>query len=162
MNIEKSLKEYKKNKGKIEIIKQRCDKWQECLNTMTDEEIASEFIYESTDTYGMPKAKNNNSPVEDRVIKNEVTREIVRQWIKDDKSRLAALEYEVKQIDIALDSLTEEENFIITCKCIDKWNWMQIEIEFNNQFRNRREITYEQLKKIKKETLKKMKEIINT
>lgn len=51
MNIEKSLKDYKKNKGKIEIIKQRCNKWQECLDTMTDEEIASEFIYESTDTY---------------------------------------------------------------------------------------------------------------
>lgn len=162
MNIEKSLKDYKKNKGKIEIINQRCSKWQECLDTMTDEEIASEFIYESTDTYGMPKSKNNNSPVENRVIKNEVTREMVKNWIKEERSRLAILEYELKQVDIALGSLTEEENFIITCKCIDNWNWMQIEIEFNKQFRNRREITYEQLKKIKKEALKKMKEIINT
>ena len=162
MNIEKSLKDYRKTKGKIETIKLRINHWQECLDTMTDEEIASEFIYESFDTYGMPKAKNTESPVESKVIKQIVTREMVKQWIKDDKSRLAMLEYEIKQIDIALGSLTEEENFVITCKCIDKWNWMQVEIEFNKQFKKRREITYEQLKKVKKNTLKKIKEIINT
>lgn len=111
---------------------------------------------------GMPKAKNVNSPVENKVVKYEVTREMVKQWIKDDKSRLALLEYEIKEIDIALGSLTEEENFVITSKCIDNWNWMQIEIEFNKQFINRREITYEQLKKVKKDALKKMKEIVNT
>ena len=47
MNIEKSLKDYRKTKGKIETIKLRINHWQECLDTMTDEEIASEFIYES-------------------------------------------------------------------------------------------------------------------
>mgnify|MGYP006990345250 CR=1 FL=1 len=36
---------------------------------------------------------------------------MVRQWIKDDESRIRPLEHEVKQIEIALGSLTEEENF---------------------------------------------------
>lgn len=111
---------------------------------------------------GMPKAKNNNSPVENRVIKQIVTREMVKQWIKDDKSRLALLEYEIKQIDIALGSLTEEENYIIELKCIDNWKWRQVELSFNDKFRKGREITEEGLKDIKENALKKMKEILNT
>ncbi len=111
---------------------------------------------------GMPKAKNNNSPVENRVIKQIVTRELVKQWIKDDKSRLRMLEYEVKQIEIALGSLTEEENFIITCKCIDNWKWRQVEFAFNDKYRKEREITEEGLKDIKENALKKMKDILNT
>ena len=110
----------------------------------------------------MPRTKNNNSPVENRVIKQIVTREMVKQWIKDDKSRLRILEYETKQIEIALGSLTEEENYIIECKCIDNWKWRQIEISFNDKFRRGKEITEERLKDIKEEALKKMKEILNT
>ena len=51
MNIEKSLKDYKKNKGKIETVKLRINRWQECLDTMTDEEIASEFENASPNIY---------------------------------------------------------------------------------------------------------------
>lgn len=162
MKLEESLKNYKKNKGKIETIKLRINRWQECLDTMSDEEIAAEFVYEKPDTYGMPKAKNNNSPVESKVVKHEVTREMVKQWIKEDKSRLGMIEYEIKQIDIALGSLTEEENYIIECKCIDNWKWKQLEIAFNEKYRKGREITEEGLKDIKENALKKMKEIINT
>lgn len=153
MNIEQELKDYKTKKGKVETIKERCKYWQYCLDTMSDDEIAKEFVYGSTDTYGMPKAKNNNSPVETKVITKEVTRDMVRQWIKDDKSRMRPLEHEVKQIEIALGSLTEEENYIIECKCIDRWKWRQVEISFNDKFK--KEITEEQLKKKKKEALKK-------
>lgn len=161
MNIEKELKDYKTKKGKIETIKERCKYWQYCLDTMSDDEIAKEFIYESTDTYGMPKAKNNNSPVETTLIVREVTRDMVKQWIKDDQSRIRPLEYEVKQIEIALGSLTEEENYIVECKCIDRWKWIQVEIGFNEKFRNKREITQEQLKKIKIKAIKKIEEILN-
>ena len=161
MNIEKSLKELNSKKGKIAAIKARISRWQECLDTMTDEEIASEFLHERIDTYGMPKAKNNKSPVENTVIIHEVTREMVKQWIKEEKSKLNFLEYEVKQIDIALGSLTEEENFVITCKCIENWQWMQVEITFNEQFKNRKDVTCEQLKNIKKDALKKIKEILD-
>lgn len=161
MNIERALREYKKNKGKIETTEERCKYWKYCLDTMSDDEIASEFVDEKLDTYGMPKAKNNNSPVERIIIHKEVTRDMVKQWIKDDKSRIRPIKHEVKQIEIALGSLTEEENYIIECKCIDKWKWTQVEISFNEKFRNKREITEEQLKKIKIEALKKMEEIIN-
>lgn len=159
MNIEKSLRDYKKNKGKIEIAEERCKYWQHCLDTMNDEEIASEFIYEKKDIYGMPKVKNNNSPVEKEVILCEVTRDMVKQWIKDDESRIRPLKNEIKQIEIALGSLTEEENYIIDCKYIDNWKWAQVEISFNDKFK--KEITTEQLKKIKTKVLKKIQEIIN-
>ncbi len=159
MNIEKALKEYKTKKGKIETIRERCEYWQYCLDTMTDDEIAKEFIFESTDTYGMPKAKNNNSPTETSIVMKEITREMVKQWIKDDKSRERVLEHEIKQIEIALGSLTEEENYIIECKCIDRWKWRQVEISFNDKFKTN--ITEEQLKKKKKEAIKKMEEILN-
>lgn len=162
MNIEKALRDYKKNKGKIETTEERDQYWQYCLDTMTDEEIVSEFIYEKADTYGMPKAKNKESPVENTVIVHEVTRKIVKQWIKDDISRMRPLKHQVKQIEIALGSLTEEENYIIECKCIDKWKWLQVEIGFNEKFRNENEIKIEQLKKIKIKALEKMEEIINT
>lgn len=161
MNVEKALKELKENKGKIQISKERCTYWQKCLDEMTDEEIASEFIYESPSTYGMPKAQNNSSPVENKVIKQIVTREMVKQWIKDDQSRIRPLELEVKQIDIALGSLTEEEHFVIECKCIDRWKWRQVEIAFNERYRKEREITEERLKDIKENALKKMKKIID-
>lgn len=161
MNIEKALKDYNVKKGKIGTIKERCEYWQYCLDTMSDDQIAKEFVYESTDTYGMPKAKNNNSPVETTIVTKEVTRNMVKQWIKDDQSRMRPLEHEIKQIEIALGSLTEEENYVIECKCIDRWKWRQVEIGFNEKFRNEKAITEEQLKKKKKEALKKMEEVLN-
>lgn len=160
MNIEKALKEYKRNKGKIITIEERYKYWQKCLNTMTDEEIANEFIYKKPDTYGMPKTKNIESPVESEVIKYEVTREMVKQWIKDEKSRVSHLKYEIKQIEVALKSLTDEENYVIECKCINNWKWYQVEISFNEKFRNKDKITNEQLKKIKLKALRKMEEIV--
>lgn len=161
MTIEQSLREYKKNIGKIATVEERDKYWQYCLDTMTDEEIASEFVYEKQDTYGMPKAKNNESPVETEVVKHEVTREMVKQWIKDDQSRIRPLKQQVKQIEIALGSLTEEENYVIECKCIDNWKWTQVEIGFNEKYRDKDKITTERLKRIKIEALKKMEEIIN-
>lgn len=161
MIIEKALKDYKKNKGKIETTEERISYWQYCLDTMSDDEIASEFIYEKTDTYGMPKAKNNDSPIEKEVVIHEVTREMVKQWIKDDQSRIRPIKQQTKQIEIALGSLTEEENYVIECKCIDHWRWNQVEIGFNEKYRNDNTITVERLKRIKIEALKKMKDIIN-
>lgn len=161
MTIEQCLREYKKNIGKITTIEERDKYWQYCLNTMTDEEIASEFVYEKQDTYGMPKVKNNESPVEIEVVIHEVTREMVKQWIKDDQSRIRPLKQQVKQIEIALGSLTEEENYVIECKCIDNWKWAQVEIGFNEKYRDKDKITTERLKRIKIEALKKMEEIIN-
>lgn len=160
MNIEKALKDYKKNKGKIETTEERCNYWQYCLDTMTDEEITVEFVYQQADTYGMPKAKNSESPIEKEIVFHEVTREMVKQWIRDDESRIRPLKHQVKQIEIALGSLTEEENYVIECKCIDNWKWTQVEISFNDKFK--KEITTERLKQIKIQALKKMEEIINT
>lgn len=162
MNIEQELRNYKKNKGKIETTEERCKYWQNCLNTMTDEEIAAEFVQEKQDTYGMPKAKNNQSPVENEIVIHEVTREMVKQWIKDDQSRIRPIKHEIKQIEIAMGSLTEEENYIIECKCIDNWKWIQVEIAFNEKFREEKTITIEQLRKIKQNAINKMNEIINT
>lgn len=161
MNIEKALRDYRKNKGKIETAEERCRYWQECLDTMTDDEIAKEFIDTQPDTYGMPKARNNNSPVEKEVVIHEVTREMVKQWIKDDQSRIRPIKQQVKQIEIALGSLTEEENYVIDCKCIDNWKWVQVEIGFNEKYRDENKITIERLKRIKIEALKRMKDVIN-
>lgn len=161
MNIEKALRDYRKNKGKIETAEERCRYWQECLDTMTDDEIAKEFIDTQPDTYGMPKARNNNSPVEKEVVIHEVTREMVKQWIKDDQSRIRPIKQQVKQIEIALGSLTEEESYVIDCKCIDNWKWVQVEIGFNEKYRDENKITIERLKRIKIEALKKMKDVIN-
>lgn len=161
MNIEKALRDYRKNKGKIETAEERCRYWQECLDTMTDDEIAKEFIDTQPDTYGMPKARNNNSPVEKEIVTHEVTREMVKQWIKDDQSRIRPVKQQVKQIEIALGSLTEEENYVIDCKCIDNWKWVQVEIGFNEKFRNDKVITIEQLKKIKLKSIRKMQEILD-
>lgn len=161
MNIEKALRDYRKNKGKIETAEERCRYWQECLDTMSDDEIAKEFIDTQPDTYGMPKARNNNSPVEKEIVAHEVTREMVKQWIKDDQSRIRPVKQQVKQIEIALGSLTEEENYVIDCKCIDNWKWVQVEIGFNEKFRNDKVITIEQLKKIKLKSIRKMQEILD-
>lgn len=162
MNIEKALKDLKEDKGKIATTDERCRYWQECLDTMTDEEIASNFIITESDTYGMPKARTNESPIEKEIVFHEVTREMVQQWIKDDQSRIRPVKQQVKQIEIALDSLTEEENFIIECKCIDKWTWAQVEIAFNRKFKTpKTEIQESRLKQIKTDILKKMKNIIN-
>lgn len=161
MNIEKALRDYRKNKGKIETAEERCRYWQECLDTMSDDEIAKEFIDTQPDTYGMPKARNNNSPVEKEIVIHEVTREMVKQWIKDDQSRIRPVKQQVKQIEIALGSLTEEENYVIDCKCIDNWKWVQVEIGFNEKFRNDKVITIEQLKKIKLKSIRKMQEILD-
>lgn len=161
MNIEKALRNYKKNIGKIETTEERDNYWQHCLDTMSAEEIAKEFVDTKPDNLGMPKAKNYNSPIEKNIVTKEVTREMVKQWIEEDKSRIRPIKHEVKQIEIALGSLTEEENYIISCKCIDNWKWVQVEMSFNDKFREGKEITIERLKRIKMEALKKIKDIIN-
>jgi hypothetical protein len=159
-DINKELKDYKKNKGKIEVAEERCRYWQECLDTMGDDEIAREF--ENTppdDRYGMPKAKDNNSPVEGTLVNTEVTREMVKQWIKDDQSRIKPLKFKIEQLDIALGSLDEKEHYIIDCKCIDGWKWWQVEIGYNEKFKT--EIQESRLKQIKIQAISKLKAIIN-
>lgn len=162
MNIGKALKNYNENKGRIEASQARCDLWQYCLDTMTDEQIALEFIYTEGDTYGMPRAKTNESPVEREVVRHEVTRNMVKQWIKDDESRMVPVKYEIKLIDIGLGSLTKEEKDVIECKCIEGWSYKQVEADFNTRNREEKPIDIEQLKKIKAKALKKMEKIINS
>lgn len=153
------MKEYKFKKSKIDAIKIRIEGYEFALNN--PEEFIGVCLYKINEP-GMPRAKNNfkHSPVERFVNDKEEAIEIIKEWIEEDKSRLYPLELEINQIDAALNSLTSCQRYIVECKYFDNMQWRDIEISFNNNFKQRNDLTVEALRKINNEAKDKLFDIL--
>lgn len=99
----------------------------------------------------MPRGSGGSSSVEIAVEDKEKAIELLREWIKDDKSRIYPYQIEKEQIDAAMGALNRQQKLIIECTYFEDMFWREIEIPFNNRFRGQNYITYEGLKKINKE-----------
>lgn len=149
--VEEGLRNYKKNKCRIESTLRRIEVYEELLKSGEDIEL---FIGESKEL-GMPRSNTNSisSIVELRILSQEDQRETLKQWIKDDKSRIYPLQIEKEQIDGALNSLTEREKYIVECKNFEDMFWREIEISFNDKYRQQNIISEEGLRKIYKASM---------
>jgi len=112
--------------------------------------IASWGFSNNNRELGMPGAplRNTSSPVEREICDNELTIEIIKDWIEDDKSRIYRYKLQIDIIENSLQALTTQERYIIRMKYFEKMNWNNIELNFNNEFKQKNDITSEQTKKI--------------
>lgn len=156
--LEKILKEYKIKKSLVEVTNSRI----EAYNTaILNPDIIASWRYNSNDReLGMPSAHNMSSTVESELCANELTIQTIKDWIKEEKARIFRTSLEIKQIEISLQGLTKQENYIISMKYFERCNWKSIEIGVNQQFRQQNCITESGLKKINEQALDKLVSIL--
>jgi hypothetical protein len=157
LDIRDKLKLYRGKKARVETTKARIQAYQVLLE---DPEIEQLGYYLSFREPGMPGSGGGGSMVERSVIHGELTRELVKEWIKEDQSRITLLEIEVAQIEAALKSLTSWEEYIISCKYFENMFWTNIEASFNSEFPQKHDITQDRLKQMNKEALDKLEMIL--
>jgi len=150
--IETALRDYKRKKSVIETTLLRIEQFKEALND--PDSFSSVFIGTNKEP-GMPRGNGGigGSTVEMSVGDKEEAVELLKEWINDDKSRIYPYQIEKEQIDAALGALTRQQRYIVECKYFEDMFWRDIEISFNDKFRQKNYITYEQLKKLNKDSL---------
>ena len=159
MKIETVLREYKIKKSLVETTVARIDAYNDIINNPLL--VAEWTIYPTGTELGMPKAKNNTSTVEREICKRELTIETIKEWIADDEARIFKTTIEVKQIETAMDALTKQEKFIIEFKYFERMCWKNIEMNFNEQFRQQNYITDSGIKKINTQAVATLQTILN-
>ena len=161
MNIQDTLKQYKTKKAKVEATKARIQAWERIL---LDPNIEFYGYKLYSREIGMPSAHSATSQVEREAFQSdnddEVTKEMIEEWIKEDKSRISPLEIEVEQIEKAIEGLTTWEQFIIKCKYFESMYWCNVELSFNEQFHPKNYIPSETLKDYSSKAISKLIEIL--
>ena len=127
--LEERLRLYKKHKAEVNTALQRIAIWEDALKK------GELWLFENSvnKILGMPRGNMVSSPTEQIASHNEVTRELVEEWIDEDKSRMRYKKIEIEQIEEALKALTKEQETIIKCKYFEEMTWRNIEIAFNER-----------------------------
>lgn len=160
MDIAKKLREYKYKKSLVDTTLARIEQYKYAI---AHPELRENYFSISNREIGMPGAplRSTASPIEKVVIENELTEEILNEWIREDSSRIFIIKLEIDQIDIALEgSLTKQERAIIKWKYFDNMFWKDIEINYNNEFRQKNYVSQERLKQTNKDSLKTLEYIL--
>ena len=155
--LEERLKLYKKHKAEVITTLQRITVWEEALKK------GELWLFENNINrmLGMPRSTTVTSPTENAVGSREVTRELVEEWIEDDKSRMHFKKIEIEQIGEALKALTGEQRTIVESKYFEERTWRNIEILFNERHSvGRVYVTGEMLRKTNKESLETLWDIL--
>lgn len=160
ISIEEILREYKHKKSIVDTTVARIDQYKYAIGH--PEMIMDRQYSFNSREIGMPGAplRNTASPVERFITDKELTIDVLQEWIKDDESRVFFKKLEVEQINLALNSLTPQEKYIIDLKYFNDMFWRDIEINFNGKFRQKNYLSYEMLKKINKDALDKLSSIL--
>jgi hypothetical protein len=160
IQLEKILREYKTKKSIVDTTKARIQAYTEAI---ANPELISSWNYDlNSRELGMPGSplRNTSSPIEREICANELTVEIIKEWIKDDKSRIYRYNLQINIIDGVLKALTGQERYIITLKYFERMNWNNIEISFNDQFKQKNDITSGQVKNINCQALENLLQVI--
>lgn len=148
--IEDALRDYKRKKSIVETTLARIHNYE---NAISNPDAFTAIFLGSSIEPGMPRGSSTSSSVEIAVTEKEKSIEILRQWIKDDKSRIYPYQVELEQIDCTLNALNRQERFIIECKYFENMFWRDIEIAFNDKFRQQNYITVSGIRKMNTEVL---------
>lgn len=143
----------------VETTIARIDQYKNAINY--PELWENEFVQESKEL-GMPGAplRDTSSPVERIITKKELTVEILKEWIRQDESRIFMYKLEIEQLEKALEVLTSQEKYIIECKYFNNMFWRDIELSINNNIRQTNYVTQGRLKQINKEAIDKLRIIL--
>lgn len=155
--IENALRDYKRKKSIIETTLLRIDAFKKAIE---DPESFEYVVLNSSRELGMPRGTSGGSSVEIAIEDKEKSIELLREWIKDDKSRIYPYQIEKEQIDAAMAALTIQERFVIECKYFEGMFWNEIEISFNDKFRQKNYITVSGIRKLNSYALERIAEIL--
>lgn len=157
--LEKALREYTRKKAIIETTLERVKAYEEAIN---NPELIDGLFLGTGIELGMPRGKGfkPTSPIEFEVLEIENASEEIKQWIKDDKSRIYPLLIEKEQIDMAMGALNKQQKYILECKYFENMFWRDIEIQFNDKFRGQNYITTSGIRKMNTEALDMVKCIL--
>ena len=155
--IEKALRDYKRKQSVVETTLARIENYKKTINNPDD---FTAIYLGSPKGIGMPRGTNISSPVESAITDKEKAIEILKEWIIEDKSRIYPYQIELEQIDGALNALTIQEKFIIECKYFENMFWRDIEINFNDKFRQQNYITDSGIRKINAESINLLAKIL--
>lgn len=155
--IEAALKDYKRKKSVIETTLLRIETYKAAIE---DPESFTHVLPSPRTSLGMPRGTDISFPVEMAISDKEKAIELLYEWIKEDKSRIYPYQIELEQINGALAALTIQERFIIECKYFEKMFWNEIELNFNQNFRQKNYITVSGLKKMNSDALELLLEIL--
>lgn len=156
-----SLKDFERKKATVETALARIEMYKKAIE---NPRLYTNIHRDSQLELGSIKGKGGkpSSSVESEVIKNEsdemMVVENLREWIKEDISRIHPIQAEVEQVDVALNALTEQQRYIIKCKYFNKMFWKDIENEYNKTFKEY--ITERSLKNKNRESLEELCEIL--
>jgi len=153
IQLEKILRGYKVNKSIVDTTNARIQAYTDAMNN--PELIASWGYSINTREPGMPGAplRNTSSPIEREICDSELTIETIKEWIAEDRSRIYRYNLQTDIIEGALKSLTEQEKYIVELKYFEKMCWSNIELNFNNQFKQKNDISSEQIRKLSTQIL---------
>lgn len=132
--IDKILNNYKRNEVTIKLLQIKINQWEEIL-TKDTQEIDSIYSKPKQENLGVQKSHNSN-PIESMMIRVESQKEKINQWIKESQDKISSLEQDNQIVDILLQSLDEENLFIIMQKHFEKKKWNIITHQFNSKYRN--------------------------
>lgn len=157
--LEDALRDYKRKKSIIETTKERIKVFKEALS---QPKLHWGIFLGSPMELGMPRGSGfkGTSTVEYEVLSEEGEMEMLKQWVRDEQSRIYPLEVEVGQIEGALGALTKQQRFIVEVKYFEGMFWRDIEISFNDTFRQQNYITVAGIRKINYEALEVLADIL--
>jgi len=98
---------------------------------------------------GMPRAKNwkPGSPVERMIVTEQLTDEMIQEWIENYERYLWPIKRRLEKLDIAIKHLSDKEKTIIDLKYMQGMKWEEIETEFNKRHKKGDEIQVRQLQR---------------
>jgi hypothetical protein len=161
MKITEILRDYKRKKSIVDTTMTRIKAYESAID---NPQLISEWSWsESSREAGMPGAplRNTSSPVEKQLCKKELTLDIIREWIKEDESRIFWIKQEVEQIEKALEGLTAQQKLVIESKYFERMNWREIEIKINDKFRQQNKITESGLRKVNTDALQQIEDTLH-
>lgn len=156
--IENALRDYRRKKSVVETTLARIENYKETINNPD----SFEYVFlGSPREPGMPRGTGGKKSVVELAIEDkEEAIGLLKEWIKDDQSRIYPYQIELEQLNGALGALTKQERFIIECKYFEGMFWRDIEISFNDKFRQQNYITVSGIRKMNSEALELLARIL--
>lgn len=159
MDLENILRKYKEKKAYVETTEARIEGWKYAIQH--PEMWYKDYLPQGREL-GMPGRPHGSAPAptENYIIGKEITVETIKIWISQDESRIFPIKIEIEQIEKALEGLTRQERCVIELKYFENMFWRDIELSFNNLYRQKNYITDIRLKQINKDALNKLYKIL--
>ncbi|MBP8084507.1 MAG: hypothetical protein KAZ87_15015 [Spirochaetes bacterium] len=155
MNIEKQLQEYKENYTRLKYLRK------ELLLLMSPEFFPDSVSYYSSPVFENDVKQNINkfhSITENAGIKLETVNKKIQEKIDRLKKEIMIIQNRIQTVDILLESLSEEEGFIIKCFYFLGLRWSLVEGRYHKEYGQFK--SAQQLKCKRTTALKKMERVM--